>query len=77
MAMPAHGVCMIRRDGVDKRHPADMTVRIGATRDGKLKGMTFRGTFNTGAAMAQSMVGRTLYTRPVNAAAPSATARSR
>ncbi|HSG54374.1 MAG TPA: molybdopterin cofactor-binding domain-containing protein, partial [Paracoccaceae bacterium] len=32
-----------------KRHPAQITMRIGASRDGRLSGMTFDGDFNTGA----------------------------
>lgn len=51
-----------------KRHPADMTVRIGATRDGTLRGMSFKGTFNTGA---YSSWGPTVATRvPVHASGP-------
>jgi CO/xanthine dehydrogenase Mo-binding subunit/aerobic-type carbon monoxide dehydrogenase small subunit (CoxS/CutS family) len=51
-----------------KRHPADMRVRIGATKDGKLSGMAFDGRFNTGA---YSSWGPTVATRvPVHASGP-------
>lgn len=51
-----------------KRHPAQMTAKIGATRDGKLKGMAFSGHFNTGA---YSSWGPTVATRvPVHASGP-------
>ncbi|MEQ9054217.1 MAG: molybdopterin cofactor-binding domain-containing protein [Roseovarius confluentis] len=51
-----------------KRHPADMRVRIGATKDGKLSGMAFQGHFNTGA---YSSWGPTVATRvPVHASGP-------
>jgi aldehyde oxidoreductase len=51
-----------------KRHPADITARIGATRDGKLCGMVFDGTFNTGA---YASWGPTVANRvPVHASGP-------
>ncbi len=51
-----------------KRHPAEMDVRIGADRDGRLKGMVFEGRFNTGA---YSSWGPTVATRvPVHASGP-------
>lgn len=51
-----------------KRHPADMRVTIGATRDGKLCGMTFQGDFNTGA---YASWGPTVANRvPVHASGP-------
>jgi CO/xanthine dehydrogenase Mo-binding subunit/aerobic-type carbon monoxide dehydrogenase small subunit (CoxS/CutS family) len=51
-----------------KRHPALMTLRIGATKDGRLSGMAFDGQFNTGA---YSSWGPTVATRvPVHASGP-------
>ncbi len=51
-----------------KRHPAKMRVKIGATRDGMLQGMTFEGDFNTGA---YSSWGPTVAIRvPVHASGP-------
>ena len=51
-----------------KRHPAQITATIGATRDGKLAGMTFAGTFNTGA---YASWGPTVANRvPVHASGP-------
>lgn len=51
-----------------KRHPSDLTVRIGATRDGRLCGMQFDGLFNTGA---YASWGPTVANRvPVHASGP-------
>ncbi|MEM6487943.1 MAG: molybdopterin-dependent oxidoreductase [Pseudomonadota bacterium] len=51
-----------------KRHPGDMRVRIGATRDGRLSGMAFEGRFNTGA---YASWGPTVANRvPVHASGP-------
>ena len=51
-----------------KRHPAAMTVRIGANRDGRLTGVDFTGTFNTGA---YASWGPTVANRvPVHASGP-------
>jgi aldehyde oxidoreductase len=51
-----------------KRHPAQITARIGATSDGRLQGMTFRGQFNTGA---YASWGPTVANRvPVHASGP-------
>ncbi|WP_137699424.1 molybdopterin-dependent oxidoreductase [Marimonas lutisalis] len=51
-----------------KRHPADMTVRIGAGRDGRISGLRFDGLFNTGA---YSSWGPTVANRvPVHASGP-------
>ncbi|WP_425093623.1 molybdopterin-dependent oxidoreductase [Tropicimonas sp. S265A] len=51
-----------------KRHPARITARIGATSDGRLKGMTFDGQFNTGA---YASWGPTVANRvPVHASGP-------
>ena len=51
-----------------KRHPADITMRIGATRDGYLCGMVFDGLFNTGA---YASWGPTVANRvPVHASGP-------
>ena len=51
-----------------KRHPAQMRVRVGATRDGKLSGFAFDGIFNTGA---HSSWGPTVANRvPVHAGGP-------
>jgi CO/xanthine dehydrogenase Mo-binding subunit len=51
-----------------KRHPGEMHVRIGATRDGTICGMTFDGLFNTGA---YASWGPTVATRvPVHASGP-------
>ena len=51
-----------------KRHPAIMRVRAGATRDGRLSGFVFEGTFNTGA---HSSWGPTVANRvPVHAGGP-------
>ncbi|MCB2116535.1 MAG: molybdopterin-dependent oxidoreductase [Rhodobacteraceae bacterium] len=51
-----------------KRHPSLMSVRAGATKDGKLCGFTFDGTFNTGA---YSSWGPTVANRvPVHAGGP-------
>ncbi|NNE88215.1 MAG: molybdopterin-dependent oxidoreductase, partial [Silicimonas sp.] len=58
-----------------KRHPGEMTVRIGATHDGKLCGMVFDGLFNTGA---YASWGPTVATRvPVHASGPYAIANYR
>jgi aldehyde oxidoreductase len=51
-----------------KRHPAKITMRIGADRDGRLSGMTFDGDFNTGA---YASWGPTVANRvPVHASGP-------
>lgn len=51
-----------------KRHPATMRVHIGADRDGRLTGMRFDGTFNTGA---YASWGPTVANRvPVHASGP-------
>ena len=51
-----------------KRHPAQMRVRVGVTRDGKLSGFAFDGIFNTGA---HSSWGPTVANRvPVHAGGP-------
>ncbi len=51
-----------------KRHPADIRLKIGATKDGKLSGLTFDGVFNTGA---YASWGPTVANRvPVHASGP-------
>ncbi|WP_171173483.1 molybdopterin cofactor-binding domain-containing protein [Ruegeria sp. HKCCD8929] len=51
-----------------KRHPSDLRLRIGATRNGQLSGFTFDGLFNTGA---YSSWGPTVANRvPVHASGP-------
>lgn len=51
-----------------KRHPSEITLKIGATRDGKICGFDFFGTFNTGA---YSSWGPTVANRvPVHASGP-------
>ena len=51
-----------------KRHPSDIHLRIGATRDGKLSGFSFYGEFNTGA---YASWGPTVANRvPVHASGP-------
>lgn len=51
-----------------KRHPAQITMRIGASADGRLSGMTFDGDFNTGA---YASWGPTVANRvPVHASGP-------
>ncbi|MDA7966475.1 molybdopterin cofactor-binding domain-containing protein [Ruegeria sp.] len=51
-----------------KRHPSDITVKIGVTRDGVLRGMEFEGVFNTGA---YASWGPTVSNRvPVHASGP-------
>ncbi len=51
-----------------KRHPAAMKVRVGASRDGRLTGLDFFGTFNTGA---YASWGPTVANRvPVHASGP-------
>ena len=51
-----------------KRHPAEMRVRIGATKDGRISGFDFDGAFNTGA---YSSWGPTVANRvPVHASGP-------
>lgn len=51
-----------------KRHPSDIRLRLGATREGILKGCDFRGTFNTGA---YASWGPTVANRvPVHASGP-------
>ncbi|MCR9124916.1 MAG: molybdopterin-dependent oxidoreductase [Rhodobacteraceae bacterium] len=55
-----------------KRHPSDITMRIGAKADGRLCGFVFDGTFNTGA---YSSWGPTVATRaPIHASGPYAVA---
>lgn len=51
-----------------KRHPADIRLRIGATRDGRVCGFDFHGTFDTGA---YASWGPTVANRvPVHASGP-------
>lgn len=51
-----------------KRHPSDIRLRLGATRDGRISGCDFRGTFNTGA---YASWGPTVANRvPVHASGP-------
>lgn len=51
-----------------KRHPSDITLKIGATKDGHIKGFHFSGKFNTGA---YASWGPTVSTRvPVHASGP-------
>lgn len=51
-----------------KRHPADIRLRIGATRDGRICGFDFHGTFDTGA---YASWGPTVANRvPVHASGP-------
>lgn len=51
-----------------KRHPSDITLKIGATRDGRICGFDFRGQFNTGA---YASWGPTVANRvPVHASGP-------
>ncbi|MCF6232538.1 MAG: molybdopterin-dependent oxidoreductase [Rhodobacteraceae bacterium] len=51
-----------------KRHPAEMTVKIGAMKDGRLSGLRFDGVFNTGA---YASWGPTVATRvPIHASGP-------
>ncbi len=51
-----------------KRHPADMTVKIGATKDGRISGLRFDGVFDTGA---YASWGPTVANRvPVHASGP-------
>jgi CO/xanthine dehydrogenase Mo-binding subunit/aerobic-type carbon monoxide dehydrogenase small subunit (CoxS/CutS family) len=51
-----------------KRHPSDITLKIGATRDGRLSGFRFYGEFNTGA---YASWGPTVANRvPVHASGP-------
>lgn len=51
-----------------KRHPSDISVKVGATRDGMISGMTFDGTFNTGA---YASWGPTVANRvPIHASGP-------
>ncbi len=55
-----------------KRHPATMTAKVGATRDGRLCGFRFDGVFDTGA---YASWGPTVATRvPVHASGPYAIA---
>ncbi len=60
-----------RRDSMassTKRHPSDMTARIGADRDGRIVAMEFDGDFNTGA---YASWGPTVANRvPVHASGP-------
>lgn len=51
-----------------KRHPAEISMKIGATRDGHIKGVVFDGLFNTGA---YASWGPTVANRvPVHASGP-------
>jgi len=51
-----------------KRHPAQIKMKVGATRDGKLSGLLFDGVFNTGA---YASWGPTVANRvPVHASGP-------
>ncbi|OSP55873.1 molybdopterin cofactor-binding domain-containing protein [Pseudoruegeria sp. SK021] len=51
-----------------KRHPAEISITIGATRDGKICGLQFAGDFNTGA---YASWGPTVATRvPIHASGP-------
>ncbi|RMC35271.1 molybdopterin-dependent oxidoreductase [Paracoccus alkanivorans] len=51
-----------------KRHPAEITLKIGADKDGRIKGFDFRGVFNTGA---YASWGPTVANRvPVHASGP-------
>jgi len=51
-----------------KRHPANITLKVGATKDGKLSGLVFDGEFNTGA---YASWGPTVANRvPVHASGP-------
>ncbi len=51
-----------------KRHPAEIEARIGATKDGRVTGMHFRGDFNTGA---YASWGPTVANRvPIHASGP-------
>lgn len=51
-----------------KRHPSEITLKIGASQDGKLKGFDFTGNFNTGA---YASWGPTVANRvPVHASGP-------
>jgi len=51
-----------------KRHPSDIRLRIGATKDGKIKGFAFEGDFDTGA---YASWGPTVATRvPIHASGP-------
>jgi len=51
-----------------KRHPAEISMKIGATKDGKISGMRFEGLFNTGA---YASWGPTVANRvPVHASGP-------
>ncbi|WP_171132956.1 MULTISPECIES: molybdopterin cofactor-binding domain-containing protein [unclassified Ruegeria] len=64
-------LCYTRTESMQsstKRHPSDITVTIGANRDGKLCGFDFRGTFDTGA---YASWGPTVANRvPVHASGP-------
>ena len=51
-----------------KRHPSDITIKVGATKDGLIKGFQFRALFNTGA---YASWGPTVANRvPVHASGP-------
>nr|WP_291336376.1 molybdopterin cofactor-binding domain-containing protein [Defluviimonas sp.] len=51
-----------------KRHPSEIRLRLGATRDGRISGCDFQGTFNTGA---YASWGPTVANRvPVHASGP-------
>lgn len=64
-------LCYSRRESMQsttKRHPSDITVRIGADRTGRITGMEFLGVFDTGA---YASWGPTVANRvPVHASGP-------
>lgn len=64
-------LCYTRTESMQsttKRHPSDITLSIGATRDGKICGMVFDGVFDTGA---YASWGPTVAVRvPVHASGP-------
>jgi CO/xanthine dehydrogenase Mo-binding subunit/aerobic-type carbon monoxide dehydrogenase small subunit (CoxS/CutS family) len=64
-------ICYSRTESMQsttKRHPSDITLKIGATKDGKIMGFDFFGYFNTGA---YASWGPTVANRvPVHASGP-------
>ncbi|SLN25565.1 Aldehyde oxidoreductase [Falsiruegeria litorea R37] len=64
-------ICYSRTESMQsttKRHPSEITLKIGATKDGKIKGFDFFGYFNTGA---YASWGPTVANRvPVHASGP-------
>ncbi len=64
-------LCLSRAESMQsstKRHPSDITLKIGADKDGKICGFEFRGTFDTGA---YASWGPTVANRvPVHASGP-------